>query len=390
MKTFWRFVTSIVFAVLAGAVPGYTQTGSDVFVIAPVAVDVTAESAHVARSQALANGQVMAWERLIARLTLPEDSARLEPVDAEDLTTLVQGYEVLRERTSAVRYLADLSISFDDHAVRRWLSTAGVRFAETPSRPVLVVPILIGTENAVLWEDPNGWRDVWQNLPDRDGLVPVVVPYGDLADIRDLTTLQALQGDKASLYAVARRYGADRVVVAEATWYRNRQDNRPVVELLARPIVSESVADPPIYVLKGQNVDELDRLFADGVKRMVADLTASWKRANLVDPAVEVRVTARVPIAGFGYWLLIRERLSEVGILRRAELLRLSRREALMNLWINGDVAQLRNALQQQELALHDGREEYVLTTRDQLPPTDDLPEGNRSRLPSVSPAVIQ
>jgi len=367
------------------AEPARALQPDEVFVVAPVPVDVTAESALVARFEALRMGQSLGWKRLLARLTLPGDAAGLVDFGSEQLAPLIQGFEVLRERTSAVRYLATLSYSFNRGEVRRALANAGVAFAETPSRPVLIIPVLTSEGVGVLWEDPNPWREVWQNLPSRDGLLPIVVPHGDLADIRDLSTVQALRGDKERLRAVADRYGARDVVVVRAARLFDRSDNLPVLEISMVRGNGTGTEETIIDSIKGQNADDLIGLLDAGVTRVVETLSTSWKQANLVRPGLESRVSVVVPIVGFAQWVSIKKRLQGIGVLRHIELLRLSKREAVMDLWVQGDETQLRNALRQRDLELHEGRTDYVLADRDQLVPPNYLLAPSTIASPAVS-----
>jgi hypothetical protein len=366
-------VAFLLLGLVLTAGPSLALQPDKVFVVAPVPVDVTAESALVARSEALRIGGSLGWKRLLARLTLPGDAAGLIDFGPEELAPLIQGFEVLRERTSAVRYLATLSYSFNRDEVRRALANAGVAFAETPSRPVLIIPVLTREGVDVLWEEPNPWREAWQNLPTRDGLLPIVVPYGDLADIRDLSAVKALRGDKESLRAVADRYGARDVVVARAARLFDRNDNLPVLEISMVRRTGTEAEETIIDSIKGQNDDDLVGLLDAVVTRTVEVLSTSWKQANLVSPGLVSRVSVVLPIVGFARWLSIKKRLQGIGVLRRVELLRLSKRVAVMDLWVQGDVTQLRNALRQRDLELYEGRTDYVLADRDQLVPPDYL-----------------
>ena len=386
MKMCLRWLVSLflVFIALAGvtlgAAPARALEPDEVFIVAPVPVDVTAVSALTARVEALKMGQILAWKRLLERLTLPGDAVALLEYRAGALAPLIQGFEVLRERTSAVRYLASLSVSFNREEVRRVLADAGIAFAETPSRPVLIVPVLTSQGVGVLWEDPNPWREAWQNLPPRDGLLPVAIPYGDLTDIRDLSTVQAMRGDEERLRAVADRYGARDVVVARAFQTFDPTDNLPVLEISIVRRGEEGLEETIVDSIKGWNSDELIGLLDAGVTQVVSTLSNAWKQSNLVRPGLETRVTVVVPIDGFGRWLSIKRRLAGIGVLRRSELLRLSKREALMDLWVQGNVEQLRNAARQQDLELFEGRADYVLADRDQ--------EVSAFYLPLVQPLV--
>ena len=112
-----------------------------------------------AREKALEKGQIIAWRRLLRRLTLMDAADSIGEVPFLEIRPLIRGYEVLRERTSPVRYVAELTVTFNDEDVRQFLLDNSVAFAETPSLPVLVIPVLTKQGVAILWEDPNPWRD---------------------------------------------------------------------------------------------------------------------------------------------------------------------------------------------------------------------------------------
>jgi hypothetical protein len=347
---------------------GQAQAQRDPFEVHAVPVDVTAATASEARAEAVAVGQRTAFARLLRRLTfggLPSDS-----VSDKDITGLVQGMEVMDERTSSVRYIAQLNIRFRRGAVRRFLFDRQVSFAETVSRPVLIIPVFISQGFAQLWEDTNPWREAWQNLPPQDGLVPLVVPYGDLADIRDLSPRQAIDADQERLAAIAERYRARDTVVAQAAVSIDVARNVAVLEITMARHGSARQSEVVVDTVEGETRDDLLGLLDAGVARMISQIEQSWKRDNLVRAGVETRVSALVPIQSFAGWLKLRRKLDQIAIVNRQELIRISKREALVDLWIQGDAEQLRIALAQRDLDLRPGPQDWYLLLRGV-----DLPE---------------
>ncbi len=202
-----------------------------VFAILDVAVDTTAETAAKAREKALANGHRAAFERLMSRLvprTLRQDESE---ATADRITQLVRSFGVDQEKTSAVRYLATLRFAFDRDGVRRFLREAGLAFAETRSKPVLVLPVLRRAGVYLLWDAQNTWRRAWSALPPPDGLVPYIVPRGDLADINDISADQAVRGRQDRLDVILARYGATDAILALAVIDTRRLGNAPVVQV---------------------------------------------------------------------------------------------------------------------------------------------------------------
>jgi hypothetical protein len=168
---------------------------ADVFVVRGIKVDVTAASTAVARDKALAMGERAAFRELLERLTLRVDHPRLPAFSANDIAAFVTDFEVAEEKASAVRYLATLNYNFKADDVRRLLIDRQIAFAETTSKPVLVLPVYQAAGFLLLWDDPNPWRKAWTERPEKFSLVPSILPKGDLPDIAMIGPEQAVAGD---------------------------------------------------------------------------------------------------------------------------------------------------------------------------------------------------
>ena len=166
----------------------------DIFVVRDVILDERAETAAAARTQALAKGQREAFRRLEARLIRSVHRGLAESVDADTLRFLVDAIQIDDEKTSNVRYLANLTVEFKPDAVRNLFRFLGVPFAELRSRPLTVAPVLARVDRYILWDDPNPWREAWRNDPEGAGLVPMLAPIGDLSDLAGEDWITAVPG----------------------------------------------------------------------------------------------------------------------------------------------------------------------------------------------------
>src|SRR5689334_871645 len=282
-------IARVVFAaLLILAVPAWA---ADVFTVGPVPVDVTGKSAAEAREEARVDGQRRAFRTLVERLTLASDRARLPRVDDAMLNNLVQDFSVANERSSAVRYLADLTFRFRSEPVRRLLRGAGIPFAETPSKPVVVLPVLVGDGEPVLWDSPNPWRDAWANRRTQGGLVPFVVPTGDLSDLSAVDAPQALAGDKDSFDKIVQLHGNGDALVTTA---------RPRGEGVYETVTTRYGASGGPQGLaqtwranQGESKEDLLARAADGVAAAVEDV---WKQENLLRFGQEAKLAVSVPV----------------------------------------------------------------------------------------------
>ncbi len=380
------FAMVSIFAILSvsiavGGAPARAATqkagAGDVYTILDVAVDVTAKTAAAARGLARAQGHMAAFRRLMARLVPRARIATLPKLDAEGVAALVRDFEVDAEKTSRVRYLGTLSFRFNRNAVRRLLREASVPFAETRNKPLLVLPVYRTAGTYLLWDNPNPWRTAWAKLPPSDGLVPMIIPRGDLADINDISPDQAARGETGRMRTIMRRYGAAGMVVALAVRTRDRASKAALLQVTVtrsgatdqdRTLVRSFVAK------QGQRVAGLIAYAAQAMSRQIEE---DWKADNLLRFDQRSMLVALVPLRGLEDWVFMERKLQGIAFLQTSELIALSRREAMVRLRYFGDREQLVSALAQRDVSLARGAVSWVLR------PTRDSEEesGDKARL---------
>ena len=350
-------------ALCALSAPAAAQSRFDVFTIAPVRVDVTAASASAARDQALIEGERRALQMLIERLTLAAGRSRLPQPNSAQLSDLVQGFEVANERRSGVRYIADYTFHFRPDSVRQLLGQAGIAFAETPSKPLVVLAVLLDGDRAALWDDPNPWRDAWARAKLPPGLVPLVIPLGEIADVAAIDTDAALHGDDARLRSLSQRYDGDDVLVTAATVSQGATRSLDVVTSrytpgnpASRQTWSNSVTANPTE----SDTAMMTRALADTMARV----EEAWKVANILDLRQSGTLTVRVAAGSLRDWVVVRDRLTGIPAVRSSQLMSIDRGGARVEIRYVGDPAQLRLALAQRDLELSGNDPDWVLRQR--------------------------
>lgn len=355
-------VLAVAFVVLTAAAAPAAADAVDVFEVTGVAVDVTAETAAAAREQAHAEGEVRAFRRLLERLTLRADHARLPEFTKEDVDGYVQDFSVAEEKLSSVRYLARLNFRFKAEDVRAMLNDFAIPFAETVSKPVLVLPVFQAAGALILWDDPNPWRDAWLRRSDTRGLVPTMLPTGDLADIAAIGAEQAMDGDLQRLNAVAARYGASDTLVVFGVLRFDAANNRRALEVYFTRYGNQLREQTEVMTFAQEKVETVPQLLARAAKELTRIVEDNWKRDNLLQFTQAGVIATVVPIAGIDDWLAVRRRLRGVAVVRRAEMVLLSLDEVRVNLHYLGDPGQLALALEQADLRLFEESGEWLLT----------------------------
>ena len=325
----------------------------DIYTISGIAVDERAETAARARDLALIDGQRRAWQRLLRRLVLAVDHARLPTLDDRAVAALVQGIEVQNEKTSSVRYLSYLTIRFKKPDVRDWLQNVGVPFTETRRKPVLVVPVYEAAGALLLWDDPNPWANAWRfHTEDPDAVVPLVLPKGDLADVVAINAQQAIDGEAERLAALAKRYPVTDTVVAHAALHIDLAANTARLVVSMKRFGAPGEEGVVIESFEGQSREVVESLLADAVAAIASRLQEEWKRETLVRFDQPVRLSVNVPLTTLEEWVEVRRLLKTSSLVREIELISLSRSAAQVLLHFLGDADQLAVELAQRELDL--------------------------------------
>ena len=245
---------SFVFALVL-SLPAAAEDAS-IFTVRGVDVDATTDSVTQARNDAMAQGQVKAFDRLMQRLVMSGERQNVPEIGAGEVRSMVTDFSVANERTSDVRYLADMTVRFQPDAVRNFLQRARVNYAETQARPIVVVPLYRDDEGWRLWDSPNPWHEAWLNGPYSDDLVPFEAPLGDIDDVSAIDVQAARNGDTGALRAIADRYGAKEVLLARA----EVSGSPAVVNFEGQRLLGSDSGSVSDQVTQGEDEDLVDTL----------------------------------------------------------------------------------------------------------------------------------
>jgi hypothetical protein len=334
---------------------------ANVFTVLNVSVDATADNASAARVLARAQGHVAAYGRLINRLVPLDRHPDVPKLSAEAVASMVSSFEVDSEKTSTIRYLGKLKFQFDRRAVTEFLRNAGIPFAVTRSKPLLVLPVYRSAGVYLLWDNPNPWRTAWAALPPADGLAPMKHPAGNLADVNDISAEQAVTGDMDRLTTIAKRYGAAGVVLALAVPSRGRGGRRPRIEVTVTRFAAVGQDRSMVRGFVAEPDQTMAELIAKAAKFMSAQIEEDWKSDNLLRFGQKAELLAVAPIDGLPDWIALSRRLAEVAFVRKSALVALTRKQATVRLGFLGDEEQLALALAQKDVQLVRGPDAWVL-----------------------------
>ena len=323
----------------------------NVFAVHNIAVDATADDAAAARDAAIAQGHKDALQVLLRRLVPRSQLSAVPPADDSEIANLVQEFSVSNERTSGVRYLAELTVRFNPESIRQYLRGSDVAFAETQSEPLLVLAVLGAQGNARLWREPNPWRHSWSARNLTSELVPIISPLGDLDDVATVDAEQALEADPGPLEAVAARYGAEEVLVSQMLLRGDPAAGGARADITATRYTA--YASRTFRLTYSQQQGESgDAFLARARDGVVGEVQDAWKEANLLRYGEENWLMATVPVRSISDWMEVKRRLDSAPLVVQSNLAHMTRNAIEVQIVFMGGEDQLARTLANSDLIL--------------------------------------
>jgi len=344
----------------------HAQASEGAFTVEDINVDVTAENAAKAREEAFAKAQYRAFKQLTNRLLSKAQAETFVMPDVPTISTFIQDFEVTNEQLSTVRYVGTYTFRFKDEDVRRFLNMQNVSFTDVSSKPILVLPFYQTGASTILWGDNNLWLDAWSRHKTYQGLVPTMVPMGDLQDVNTLEESRPLTYDSEKIQAMVERYGAREalIVIASPKDAETLDDGTLVPGSLEISIYQALGMTPrflrSITVRKTPEDSNAEAIFDKGVQRVRDVFLEQWKSQTVVNPSFSGNsLKARVRFSSMQEWIETQSALERVQGVTDMKLLSLTPRMAELEINFKGSESRLRLALSQADMTLSKPQENF-------------------------------
>jgi hypothetical protein len=120
------------------------QTRDNVYAVGGIHVDQTAANAAAAQQAGFAAAQQRGFERLVRRLTVPEELVQrgMPVAQGAALDALVLSVDVEEERRSGTRYIGRLTVRFDPTGIRTLLRQQGLTIVDTRTCRLLTAALV--------------------------------------------------------------------------------------------------------------------------------------------------------------------------------------------------------------------------------------------------------
>ncbi|MEO1322872.1 MAG: hypothetical protein AAFV59_07685 [Pseudomonadota bacterium] len=259
---------------------GALAQSRDAYTITGIPVDERAETVGEAQLQAFASAKLIGAQRLIERLTLPEDRLAATDliIDQALADRIAAAVDVEEEVAGAGRYRGSLAVVYNPVEVRAALTEVGLPFTDSLApRAVLFTTSSNGMDLA--------WNLAWEEAP-KGSLVPLLISRS--SGYSPETPWSVLQQEIAL-------YGAQRAIFADL----RGGDGGYFVDL-----VSVTPSGP-----RRIGVTRRAAVLEDTLDAVALRLNDDWKQTSIIRDANRTLIEATVAYTSLAEWITLRSAL---------------------------------------------------------------------------------
>jgi len=350
-----RFYIYIVFMLVFFTFPVVAQENLETYRLDDISIDITAKSAVVARDQAIVKAQRKAFLQLLSRLGTED---REPSTTDEVISSLVQAFEIQKEHARGERYTGTFSVQFRPTSVRELFGFWGSEFVDERSKPVVVLPIWLKDGRAILWEETTPWRNAWEEESKHSGLVPLILPDGDLSDIAKISTKEALSGKKDALQQIMAKYNAGGVLVV-AIDYTEKQIKQNQAQIFMAKYDENGIIDGSAikWIQKLNVTDVTQDAINDAANSVIKRIEKNWRIKQKLPSGRPVFLPVDVFVQTLADWAIVRQKMKEIPLITNVNVITMSRGLVHIELEFRGDIPLLQKAILEKGLNLLQSRD---------------------------------
>ncbi len=330
-----------------------------------VQVESEGESALLARSNGLKQAENKALLQLLETI-YPEKAneivSRLKP---EQAGQLVKDFKVVRDKSTAHNYAAEILYIFDREKVDRLIAEERGLAPQVDSKALLVIPVWQEDNQMLLWEPKNLWRQTMNAIALPEGRGKLVLPFGDPHDAFILDHETLLAGDRAAMVALAERYGVRNVVIARARNVAEENEPPHIRVLLRRPGMKQE-SEPVVLDFKAEPATQTQApLMARAAQEVAQRLAESTQNYSLFMDDEAQKVKARVARAEFRHnreWMQFKRAFEGLPGVEYMDIGAISPNFAQVTFYFRGSDALIRRALMTRGMEVRDEDAYWVLS----------------------------
>jgi len=328
-----------------------SKTSDDkLFEVKNISVYIESTSSSKAKEIALLKAQEKGFKSLMNKMLLESEYEKIESITIKKILEFVDAIEIQNEKTAPNKYIGNLTVSFNEEKILRYLNKNDIKFTSLKSKPLLILPIYKFAGVTYLWEKKNIWRNVWLKKINIDGLIPIQSSEGKFSDFIYFNQDKAVKKNLNNLELLAKSHNTTGVLIAILKKKYNRDKSKILFDL-----------DLSIYRFDGEKKIKFkdsieiysneysEDILNDAKVKVEQFVNQQWKTANVTSSQKKFEKIT-VFYKNLNDWINIKKTISNISIIDKFNVKNFSHNEAVIFLSFSGNLTQLKVAFKQSDL----------------------------------------
>lgn len=229
-----------------------------------IIITASGDNQSTMRDNAITEGQRRAMWELQNKMKSKGYIVETRKISDEQINQAIQAIEVRDEKIYTKSYRAKLNVQFSPKIISRIFNIGFIEPSVAPDK-FLTIPILSDEEGTKIWR--HKWWDILQTKKSNY----MILPIGDLEDVRNFTKEDYSVRDFRNLLKSQEKYNASAILIATAEYIATEKAVNLVLEK-----IKNGESETYNFTISGKNDENQTELLAKSANELV-------KRINLND-----------------------------------------------------------------------------------------------------------
>ena len=304
-----------------------------------IKVDVTDESASVAREKAMNSASVAAVNAVARKISTSAGSEKIAKLNEAQILNFIKETSVLNEKTSDVRYMADLRFVINEELLKQYMEEREIPLLAQKDTSILIVPIFreFSDDTPMLWENDNPWKQAWERAKPSSA-VKFLSLAGTASNMEAIDAQKASVSDSFAMERLQSISGANDVYILDASY-------KGVEGII---IVATSLSGERFEIEVPGAKSSGDELFDNAVTESKIQIEERILKANMAEASQESELTILYPFKSLGDWISAEQKIKGISEITNMQVQAMAPQKAQFKIWHIGDLNTLQNLLKRQ------------------------------------------
>ena len=322
-KVYIYFISFVLFIIIFSTTYLYANT----FRVSDIEIS-SAFKLNFKKSSVIDEGFQISFSNLLSMITTSGDKKKIKNISIKKIKSMINSFTISDEKFINNEYFANLETTFDKRKILKFLEKKNI-FPSIPTRnKVLLIPILVDTENdSINLFNNNIFYEKWNYVNKSYQLLNYLLPT---EDIEDLNKLQEISNyiETYDFIDLIKKYDLEDYIILIIFKDEDK------VKILSKINLNNS------FTVKNQRYSKIDltnekdfNMILENIKNLYED---EWKKNNEINTSIKLPITISINSKDYKKIISFEEALNNIDLISNFSILNFNNKNTQYKIIYNG------------------------------------------------------